>query len=155
MGRVSDGSTREATTGDAGGTAPASPVDEALSLLTRAQDLADQLRADANREVAEARAEASRVRGETQAALDELEQLQATVGSLREEAERRLEETRAEVEIMLADAADQASLLRARATKASDEAVGMAAEQAEARWPTPGRGPTSCSSGPGSSTRAR
>jgi len=122
MSRVSDGSTREATTGDAGRAAPVSPVDEALSLLTRAQNLADQLRADANREVSQARAEATRVRGETQEASHELEQLQATVLASREEAERRLEETRAEVEIMLADAADQASLLRARATKASDEA---------------------------------
>ncbi len=83
MGPVSDGSTREATTGDAGGRAPASPVDEALSLLTRAQDLADQLRADANREVVEARSEASRIRSDMQAALVELEELQATVGSLR------------------------------------------------------------------------
>jgi hypothetical protein len=62
MARVSDGSTREATTGDAGRAAPVSPVDEALSLLTRAQNLADQLRADANREVTQARAEATRVR---------------------------------------------------------------------------------------------
>ena len=76
--------------------------------------------------------------------------------SAREEAERRLAETRAEVEIMLADAADQASLLRARATKASDEAVALAEEQAEA---APGRRPgprrRSCSRGPASSTRAR
>ena len=71
MGRVSDRSTREAMAGDAGSTAPASPVDEALSLLTRAQNLADQLRADANREVSEARAEATRVRGETQDARSE------------------------------------------------------------------------------------
>jgi len=68
MGRVSDRSTREATAGDAGRVAPASPVDEALSLLTRAQNLADQLRADANREVTHSRAEATRVRGETQEA---------------------------------------------------------------------------------------
>ena len=66
MGRVSDGFSPEAATGDTGIAAPVSPVDEALSLLTRAQLLADQLRADANREVSEARTEASRVLAMTQ-----------------------------------------------------------------------------------------
>ncbi|MGL5863016.1 MAG: hypothetical protein ACRCY9_17355, partial [Phycicoccus sp.] len=58
---MSDGSARHTTATEPGPDLPAlpadgssgpggAPVDEALSLLTRAQDLADQLRADAHRE---------------------------------------------------------------------------------------------------------
>ena len=45
LGGVPEGSNRAATTRDAGVTTALSPVDEALSLLTRAQALADRLHA--------------------------------------------------------------------------------------------------------------
>jgi hypothetical protein len=46
---VSEGSNQAATTRDAGVATALGPVDEALSLLTRAQALADRLRAHARR----------------------------------------------------------------------------------------------------------
>ena len=83
MGGVSDRSVNPEAAGGAGGAASADPAAEALSLLTRAQALADDLRLEAHREVVSARDEATRLRAEAQEAGHELDDLRAGIAASR------------------------------------------------------------------------
>ena len=124
MDTVKGGSTEHGSQGDA------RVVDEALGILTRAQALADQLRAEVRVEVDTAQSQATQIRAEIAELSAELRRVETALTVARSEADRRLAEAHAEAETLVTDATDQAALLRARATKASDEALAIAEDEA-------------------------
>ena len=106
-------------TEDVGFQAP-EPSAAAFSLLSRAQALADHLRAEVAAEVEALRAEATAAHDEARALLIDASSVHDDALSAQRSAQARLQEARQEAAQLVADAADQAALVANAANEATE-----------------------------------
>ena len=109
---------------------PEEPSAAAFGILSRAQDLADRLRSDVEAEVAAMKAEASAAHDEARQLLIEASNVHDDAISAQRSAQTRLQEAQDEAAQLVADAADQATLV-AEAANLTTESL-LASTQAEA-----------------------
>jgi hypothetical protein len=109
---------------------PEEPSTAAFGLLSRAQAIADRLRAEVEAEVAALRADANASHDEARRLLSDATVVHEDALSAQRSAQARLEEAHEEAAQLVADAADQATLVADAAARTSESLV--ASTQAEA-----------------------
>src|SRR5665811_1595695 len=109
---------------------PEEPSSAAFGLLSRAQALADRLRAEVEAEVDALRAEARAAHDEARRLLTEATGVHEDALSAQRSAQARLQEAKEEAAQLVADAADQATLVADAAAQTSENLV--ASTQVEA-----------------------
>src|SRR5665811_1620751 len=102
---------------------PEEPSSAAFGLLSRAQALADRLQADVEAEVAELRADAHAAHDEARRLLSDATSVHEDALSAQRSAQARLQEAQEESAQLIADAADQATLVADAAARTSENLV--------------------------------
>src|SRR5659263_174297 len=109
---------------------PEEPSSAAFGMLSRAQALADRLQADVEAEVTALRADAREAHDEARRLLTDASSVHDDALSAQRSAQARLQEAQEESAQLIADAADQATLVADAAARTSENLV--ASTQAEA-----------------------